>query len=95
MFKKKKIIFLNRVEELYKNKTLDLSEKLNEKLLETIKGAKKGDRISYLAYRLYPYVLKELTFNGSEELNLFKKYLERTRWKYYFGEVLSMAFIKQ
>ncbi|ESV55208.1 hypothetical protein SAG0136_08325 [Streptococcus agalactiae LMG 14747] len=94
MFKKKKMIFLNQIHEIYQNNNLDLSPRFNKELLKTIKGVEKGDRISYLAYRLYPYVLEELLRNDSEELKLFKKYLERTRWKYYFGQVFAMSFVR-
>lgn len=93
MFKKKRMIFLNQVEEIYQNNNLNLSKKLNKELLKTIKGIDKGDRISYLAYHLYPYVLEELLRNDSEELKLFKKYLEKIRWKYYFGQVFAMSFV--
>ncbi|MFU2182621.1 bacteriocin immunity protein [Streptococcus pluranimalium] len=94
MFKKKKMIFLNQVKKIYQNDTLDLSQKLNKELLKTIKSVEKGDRLGYLAYRLYPYVLEELLHNDSEELKVFKKYLERTRWKYYFGQIFAMSFVR-
>lgn len=95
MMSKRKTFFKNQVETIYQNKTLNLSDNLNKELLETIKDIQKGDRISYLAYRLYPHVLKELNSNHSEELKAFKKYLEKKRWKYYFGSVLSMAFVRR
>ncbi|MFS1664270.1 bacteriocin immunity protein [Streptococcus sp. zg-JUN1979] len=90
----KKAIFLNNVETLYRNQSLHLSASFREELLKTIHGFNKGDKISYLAYRLYPYVLEELLLNDSKELTVFKTYLERTRWKYYLGEVFSMAFVR-
>lgn len=94
MFKNKKAIFYKNINELYSNNQLELSEELRTQLLKTINDFHQGDRISYLAYRLYPYVLKESFSNQSNEFILFKKYIEKVRWKYYFGEVLGMAFKK-
>ncbi|BBE40800.1 MULTISPECIES: bacteriocin immunity protein [Streptococcus] len=94
MFKKKKNEFYNKVTEIYNNQELLLSDKLRDELLKAIKGFQKGDRISYLAYRLFPYVLEETFSKPNKDLKEFKRYLEKVRWKYYFGEILGLAFIR-
>lgn len=80
--------FMEFIKRFYNDKNLKLSEPFREKLLEVAVGLEKKSRISYLAYVLYPYVSKEV-MNNPNNLDLldFKKYLERQRWKYYFGMV--------
>lgn len=84
--------FKNEIEKIYWNKQLHLSQALREELLKTMTELENGDRVSYLAYRLYPHVLKETFSNKADELMSLKKTLEKARWKYYFGEVLGIAF---
>lgn len=73
---RKKRALKSDIEKIYFNKQLHLSMELKNELLKTIKDIEKGDRISYLAYKLYPYVLKETYSNKSNELILLKKLRE-------------------
>ncbi|MEX2804536.1 bacteriocin immunity protein [Streptococcus sp. H31] len=94
---KKQQEFYHQIELVYNNPTLMISGDLRQELLESAAGLENGDRISYLAYKLYPFVSDEILHhkaNRNDELIILKKYLERTRWKYYWGSVLSMAFAR-
>lgn len=96
--KRKRITFYHQIELVYNNPSLKISKDLRKALLESALGLEKGDRIAYLAYRLYPFVCDEILnqkANRNGELIVLQKYLERTRWKYYWGVVLSMAFARQ
>lgn len=90
--------FYHHIELVYNNPTLGISEELRQALLASVFNLEKGDRIAYLAYILYPLVCDEIRHRKShrnEELVILQKYLEKARWKYYWGSVLSMAFIRQ
>lgn len=92
---KKKTEFMELIRGVYNNKNLGLSDTLKKKLLETAKGLESGYKISFLSYSLYPYVVKELqreSLSDSCELLHFMKYLEKKRWKYYFGSIVGVAF---
>lgn len=90
--------FYHQIELVYNNSTLLISEELRQALLDSVLRLEKGDRIAYLAYKLYPLVCDEILHcksNRNDELVVLQKYLEKARWKYYWGSVLSMAFIRQ
>ena len=92
--RKKRDEYYQQIDRIYNNDSIIISSKLREELLNSAKGLQKGDQISYLAFKLYPFVCDEVLKNKSNELIAFKKYLEKTRWKYYWGSVLGMAFVK-
>lgn len=48
--------FYHQIELVYNNPTLLISEELRQALLNSVSGLEKGDRIAYLAYKLYPLV---------------------------------------
>ena len=73
--RKKRDEYYQQIDRIYNSDSIIISSKLREELLNSAKGLQKGDQISYLAFK----------FN---ELIAFKKYLEKTRWKYYWGSVL-------
>ena len=86
--KRKRSTFYHQIELVYNNPSLKISKDLRKALLES----------AFLAYRLYPFVCDEILnqkANRNDELIVLQKYLERTRWKYYWGVVLSMAFARQ
>lgn len=94
----KKKDFYHNIELVYNNHDLVLSKELRQALLDSIKGLETGDRIAYLAYQLYPFVCDEIVerkANRNDELLVLQKYLVKTRWKYYWGAVLSMSFTRQ
>lgn len=96
--KRKRHAFYHQIELVYNNPSLKISKDLRQALLESVSDLEKGDRIAYLAYRLYPFVCDEILnhkANRDDELVVLQKYLERARWKYYWGAVLSMAFARQ
>ncbi|MDO5078169.1 hypothetical protein [Streptococcus minor] len=88
--------YYRQIEQIYNNKHIIISSKLRKELLSSAKGLQNGEQISYLAYKLYPFVCDEILENKSNknELIILKKYLEKTRWKYYWGTVLGMAFVR-
>ncbi|MCF2665675.1 bacteriocin immunity protein [Streptococcus alactolyticus] len=93
--KRKRQIFYHHIELVYNNPTLVISEELRQALLNSASGLEKGDSIAYLAYRLYPFVCDEVLHrkaNRNDELLVLKKYLERKRWRYYWGVILQVAF---
>lgn len=91
MFKKrqeKRDEFMAYIRNIYNNDELNLSNNLKEALVKCAKGIENRDRISYLAYHLYPSVIGELTrddLKQSVELLNFKKYLEKKKWYYTVG----------
>ena len=96
MFKsKKREAFFETVQAFYDNHRTRLSPNLTTKLIDTLKGVKNGYKISYLAYQLYPYVIKELSSSTDNfnDLNTFKQYLEKIRWKYYAGLIFGLPFV--
>lgn len=48
------------LQSLYNEKELNLSQSFREKLIWAAKGLDSGDRLSYLAYQLYPYLMEEM-----------------------------------
>lgn len=61
----------------------------------TQKITNNQERISLIAYRLYPTVEKAAQRHKSyNELQYLKKLLLKCRWKYYLGVVLPSAFIR-
>ena len=93
--KKKKKAFIQKTNEILSDPELKLSKELKALLVESIDLCEKGEKISYLSYKIYPWVSEELTLNQgqSDKLKMFKHYLEQQRWKYYFGSALGMAFV--
>ncbi|HFR3418623.1 TPA: hypothetical protein ACHU7S_001914, partial [Streptococcus suis] len=91
---KKSKLFIQKINELLSDSELKLSKALKFQLLEAMELCEKGSKISYLSYKIYPWVLEELALNRiqSDKLKMFKRYLEQERWKYYFGSALGMAF---
>lgn len=90
--------FYHHIELVYNDPTLIISKELRQALLKSVSGLEKGDRIAYLAYQLYPFVCDEILHrkaNRNDELVVLQKYLEKARWRYYWGSVLSMAFARQ
>ena len=94
MIRNKKSIY-TKTNEILSDPELKLSKELKALLVESIDLCEKGEKISYLSYKIYPWVLEELTLNQgqSDKLKMFKRYLEQQRWKYYFGSALGMAFV--
>ncbi|HEL1649236.1 hypothetical protein [Streptococcus suis] len=91
---KKSKLFIQKINELLSDSELKLSKALKFQLLEAMELCEKGNKISYLSYKIYPCVSEELALNRiqSDKLKMFKRYLEQERWKYYFGSALGMAF---
>lgn len=93
MFKKrqeKRDEFMAQIRNIYNNDDLQLSDNLKEALVKCAQGIENRDRISYLAYHLYPNVIGELRrddLKQSAELFEFKKYLEKKKWYYTIGAV--------
>ena len=58
--KRKRSTFYHQIELVYNNPSLKISKDLRKALLESALGLEKGDRIAYLAYRLYPFVCDEI-----------------------------------
>lgn len=94
MIGNKKKIFIQKINEILSDSELKLSKELEILLIKSIDLCEKGEKISYLSYKIYPWVLEELTLNQGQpnKLKMFKRYLEQQRWKYYFGSALGMAF---
>ena len=79
--KRKRQIFYHHIELVYNNPTLVISEELRQALLNSASGLEKGD----------DEVLHRKA-NRNDELLVLKKYLERKRWRYYWGVILQVAF---
>ncbi|VDC41514.1 hypothetical protein FMV2238Y02_00020 [Streptococcus canis] len=48
------------LQSLYNDKELNVSQPFKEKLIWAAKGVEAEDRLSYLAYQLYPYLIEEM-----------------------------------
>ncbi|WP_449457856.1 hypothetical protein [Streptococcus suis] len=97
MFKRqqKRAEFMGCLHSLYNEKERNLSQSFREKLIWAAKGLDSGDRLSYLAYQLYPYLMEEMKreeANHNPQFLKAKKYLEKIRWRYNVGSVWGWPF---
>lgn len=88
--------FMEKIHKIYNKKDLNLSEKTKEELLNQYKKLdQEKTNLVYAAYDLYPLIRDDSYDNKEDEdLMAFLKYLERNKWKAYFGMVLGSAFSK-
>ncbi|WP_254388101.1 hypothetical protein [Streptococcus canis] len=56
----KRAEFMGCLQSLYNDKELNVSQPFKEKLIWAAKGVEAEDRLSYLAYQLYPYLIEEM-----------------------------------
>lgn len=84
------------IHKIYKQPTYPLSQVEKQVFFEgNRKLTNNQERISLIAYRLYPTVEKAAQSHQSyKELQYLKKLLLKYRWKYYLGVVLPSAFIR-
>lgn len=82
--------------EIYNQSTYPLSQVEKQAFFEAAqKLTNNQERISLIAYRLYPTVEKAAQrYQSYKELQYLKKLLLKYRWKYYLGVVLPSAFIR-
>lgn len=84
------------IHEIYNQSAYPLSHVEKQVFFEAAKKLTNNqERISLIAYRLYPTVEKAAQRHQSyKELQYLKKLLLKYRWKYYLGVVLPSAFIR-
>lgn len=86
--KEKKRNFLNKMDDIYNDKNIHLSEKTKKEILKQTKDlVNNKTNINYASYHLYPLIKNE-----SENLDEFLKLILKYRWKSYFGMILGSAF---
>ena len=91
--KEKKRNFLNKMDDIYNDKNIHLSEKTKKKILKQTKDlVNNKTNIYYASYHLYPLIKNECYDNKSENLDEFLKLILKYRWKSYFGMILGSAF---
>lgn len=89
----KKKNFLNKMDRIYNDKDLKLSEKTKEEILKQYKDlANNKTNINYASFHLYPLIKNECYDNKSEKLDEFLQLILKYRWRSYFGMVLGSAF---
>ena len=84
------------IHEIYNQSAYPLSHVEKQAFFEAAKKLTNNqERISLIAYRLYPTVEKAAqSYQSYKELQHLKKLLLKYRWKYYLGVVLPSAFIR-
>lgn len=84
------------IHEIYNQSAYPLSHVEKQAFFEAAKKLTNNqERISLIAYRLYPTVEKAAQRHQSyKELQYLKKLILKYRWKYYLGVVLPSAFIR-
>ena len=84
------------IHEIFNQSTYPLSQVEKQEFFEAAqKLTNNQERISLIAYRLYPTVEKATqSYQSYKELQYLKKLLLKYRWKYYLGAVLPSAFIR-
>lgn len=91
--KEKKRNFLNKMDDIYNDKNIHLSEKTKKEILKQTKDlVNNKTNINYASYHLYPLIKNEYYDNESENLDEFLKLILKYRWKSYFGMILGSAF---
>lgn len=91
--KEKKRNFLNKMDDIYNDKKIHLSEKTKKEILKQTKDlVNNKTNINYASYHLYPLIKNESYDNESENLDEFLKLIFKYRWKSYFGMILGSAF---
>ena len=84
------------IHKIYNQSAYPLSHVEKQAFFEAAKKLTNNqERISLIAYRLYPIVDKAAQrYKSYKELQYLKKLLLKYRWKYYLGVVLPSAFIR-
>lgn len=95
MNKEKKRAFMADLHKIYNKKTLNLKEQTKKEILNQYKKLDQNStNIAYASYALYPLIREESYQTKDKDLEKLLKFLEKNKWKAYFGMVLGSAFAR-
>lgn len=95
MNREKKKTLMESLHKVYNNKSLNLRDKTKNEILDQYKKLENDStNIAYASYALYPLIKEDSYDNKDEDLDKLLLFLERNKWKAYFGMVLGSAFAK-